>query len=216
MQTRINILDIYTLYDPSKCERSVFLRINRKTRSKPSDFDTPTKIPNEQYKLEHLLQFDKYADLSRWNLEDKVRKTIRAVIEGFPVIYQGAFIAKLPSGDIEVIGTPDFLIKDNGSYRIRECSLSSNVDESHRSGIIYQLELYGWLFENTFKFKPSMLEIYLGDKTIKEFEYSGDALVLKEFDKIISILSLKEEQYKLSQSSGSDFIESCLNKAEEI
>ena len=169
MQSRIKVSDIYTLYDPSKCERRVFLRINRKTESKLSDFDNQSKIPNEQLKLEHLLRFDNYTDLSGWNLEDKVRKTIRAVLEGIPVIYQGAFIVKLPSSDVELIGTPDFLIKDNDSYRIGQCSLSRNVDESHRRGIVYQLELYGWLFEKTFKIKPSMLEIYWEIKLLRNF-----------------------------------------------
>jgi predicted RecB family nuclease len=217
MITRINATDFSTLYLPSKCERRVYLRSKGESESKPSEFAKFIKALGEQHELEHLLQFEKYTDLSKWNLRDRVRKTIRSVIEGLPVIYQGAFIVKLPSKNVEVVGTPDFLIKDDDSYKIRICSLPTKVDESHNQEILLQLELYGWLFENTFKKRPTKLEIYSGDKIIKEFEYTGGESALKELDEIISIYAMEEEPQTLvewSKCFGCVFMERCWKKKE--
>ena len=216
MLKRINVSDIFSLYDSSKGERKLYIRINRESELNYFDFDNHSKIHSKQHELECLLKFDNYVDLSGWNIEERVRKTIRAVTEGLPVIYQGAFIVKLPSKNVEIIGTPDFLIKDKGSYSIRECSLSRNVDAKHLTGIAYELELYGWLFENTFRKRPSKLVFCLGDMTIKEFPYNGGELILCDLDTIISLLDLEKEQDKISVSPRSSFIDHCLHKAEEV
>ena len=216
MEKRINVSDIYSLYDAPKCERKLYLRINRVTKADFSRFDRHNKIQSKQHELEHLLMFDNYVDLSGWNFEDRVRKTIRAIVEGVPIIYQGAFIVNLPSKSVEIIGTPDLLIKDNGSYSIRECCLSRNVDPKHLTGITYQLELYGWLFENTFGTKPSKLEIYFGDKTLKEIPYRRGDLILGDLATIISLLEMEKGRNNQSLNPRSSFIDHCLQKAGEV
>jgi len=74
------------------------------------------------------------------------------------------------------------------------------------------LQLYGWLFESTFKLKPSRLEVYQGDKTIKGFEYSGGDIVLKEIHDIFSILNLDKPPYseiEFLKCDDCDFVELC-------
>jgi len=183
----------YSLYRPSQCERRVYLMAHGVRQPPASDFDMLLKDLGDRHEKEHLASFPQYKDLSDGNLADRARRTKDAVAQGVPVIYQGALRAAFPDSRDIVSGSPDFMIRDGESYRIRDCKLARSMGNGRHPEIDLQLQTYGWLFGKTFAKPPSALEAYLGDRTIVSTPYQGDESALNEIARIRE-LSLREDE----------------------
>jgi predicted RecB family nuclease len=208
----------YTLRSPSKCERRVFLRAHGEQEAAPSPFDELLQELGRRHETEHLSQFDEVLDLSEGTLEERIERTKTAIANWAPVIYQGVLRSSLARSNTEVVGIPDFLIKDGQSYGIRDCKLSRKVSEEHHSEVIRQLELYGWLFEQTMGKAPAGLEVYLGDRSVLPLPYSGATDTLAELEFILSLSTRADEPYSpvgWSKCSGCGFRERCWKIAED-
>lgn len=190
---RISASSHYSLYRPSLCERRVYLAARGVRQPPASDFDVLLKDLGDRHEKEHLASFPQYKDLSDGNLADRVRRTKDAVAQGVPVIYQGALRAAFPDSRDIVSGSPDFMIRDGESYRVRDCKLARSMGSGRHPEIDLQLQTYGWLFEKTFAKQPSALEAYLGDRTIVSTMYRGDESALNEIARIRE-LSLRDDE----------------------
>jgi len=190
---RISASSHYSLYRPSLCERRVYLAARGVRQPPASDFDVLLKELGDRHEKEHLASFPQYKDLSDGNLADRVRRTKDAVAQGVPVIYQGALRAAFPDSRDIVSGSPDFMIRDGESYRVRDCKLARSMGSGRHPEIDLQLQTYGWLFEKTFAKQPSALEAYLGDRTIVSTMYRGDESALNEIARIRE-LSLRDDE----------------------
>ena len=175
---------IYSLFRPSKCDRRVYLNAHGVAGLDKSEFEKLIEELGQKHERNHLDAFPDYLDLSEGSLEERIAATIDAVSAGVAVIYQGVLRSHLPVEGTEVIGIPDFLIADERTYRIRDCKLSRHADEENHPEILRQVELYGWLFEQTFPKKPSLLEVYLGDETLKPLEYRGGGSAIETLSHI--------------------------------
>jgi predicted RecB family nuclease len=116
--------------------------------------------------------------------EERFAGTREAVREHVRVIYQGGFISRvtLSGGEAEVVGLPDFLILDETGYTVRDAKIARRINEDDHPEILLQLQLYGWLFEETLGVPPLRLEVYSG---------AGD-MVTVAYDRVraLSVLEL--------------------------
>ena len=91
------------------------------------------------------------------------------------MIYQGEFAVDTVVGGmpVTIVGRPDFLILDGDGYLIRDSKLSRQVDEDHHKEIMLQLQLYGWLFEQTVGTPAKRLQVHTGKGDIVDVPYDG-------------------------------------------
>lgn len=207
----------YSLYRPSECDLRIYLRAHDEKETEPSEFEKLIKELGLRHEREHLSAFHEFEDLRDGSFDERIERTFTAVTKSVPVIYQGVLYAKFPGTGDSVVGVPDFMIKEGETYRIRDSKLARHADERHPE-ILRQLELYGWLFEQTFEKAPASLEAYLGDRTILETSYDGGAIPLELLRGIRSISSLKEEPYSpvgWSKCGGCGFHDRCWSRAKE-
>lgn len=208
----------YSLYRPSLCERRVYLIAHGETLPPASDFDVLLRDLGERHEKEHLAAFPRYKDLSDGNLADRAQRTKDAVAQGVQVIYQGALRAAFPGTRDIVSGSPDFMILDGESYRIRDCKLARSMGNGRHPEIDLQLQTYGWLFEKTFAKQPSALEAYLGNRTIVSTPYRGAESAVKEIARIRELSLREEEPYDpvgWTKCSACAFRERCWSIAEK-
>lgn len=92
----------------------------------------------------------------------------------------------------DVVGRPDFFIRENGGYLIRDCKLSRRFNENDHPEIFRQLELYGWLYEQTLGSPPVRLEAYMGDGQIQRVPHQPDK-ALEVLSWMQGLKQLKEE-----------------------
>ena len=140
----------------------------------------------ERHEQRHLNQLGNY-----FHAHGNVGETQKAFVQKENVIYQPEMEVSHPTyGD--VVGRPDFFIRGDGGYLIRDCKLSRRFNEDDHPEIFRQLELYGWLYEQTFGNPAVRLEAYMGDGQIQTVPYQPDrALEVLAF--IEGIKQLPEE-----------------------
>src|ERR1019366_4519790 len=90
-------------------------------------------------------------DLSEVPQEERFTKTQEAIAARAAVIYQPAFqvMTVIEGIECEVVGYPDFLILDGDEYIIRDSKMARRIDNDHHPEIVFQVGLYGYLFEQT-------------------------------------------------------------------
>ena len=210
--------DIYSLYRPQKCERRIFLRKHNIPEAEAGDFEKLIIELGQRHEAEHLASFPKYADLSQGSLDERIEKTREAIDSNADVIYQGVLTAKLPGTEDMVIGIPDFLILKAQTYKIRDCKLARHADEDRHPEILLQLQLYGWLFEETVKKPVRGLEVYLGDRTLASIPIEKDNSVLEIMNKIRLLSMQSDEPYSpvgWSKCDGCGFDNRCWKIAKD-
>src|SRR5688572_4908170 len=142
--------DIYTHNRPSKCDLRVYLKEKRVPESEPSPYARVLKRLGLRHEQAHLATFLDVEDLR--SIEDpteRLNRTKLAVAAGASVIYQPLLKAaiRIAGVECEVSGVPDFLIKDNLGYRIRDSKMSRRITQKDHPEIILQMQTYAWLFE---------------------------------------------------------------------
>ena len=148
---RLTPSDIVNLYRPTPCSLRVYLREKGVPGAEPSAFDQILQTLGQRHEEAHLATLGAYEDLSVVPQDERVQRTTDAIRNCVPVIYQGEFAVDTVVGGmpVTIVGRPDFLILDGDGYLIRDSKLSRQVDEDHHKEIMLQLQLYGWLFEQT-------------------------------------------------------------------
>ena len=152
--------------------------------------------------------------------DERVQRTLEAVRNRIPVIYQGELACDtvLDGTQVTVVGRPDFLILDSDGYLIRDSKLSRKVDEKHHVDIALQLQLYGWLFEHLVGTLAKRLEVHAGGGDIIEVPYDGGSAALAELARILATQRLGAEPYEplgwRKCSGGCGYYDRCWEQAE--
>jgi predicted RecB family nuclease len=119
---------------------------------------------------------------------------------------------------VTIVGRPDFLILDGDGYLIRDSKLSRQVDEDHHKEIMLQLQLYGWLFEQTVGTPAKRLQVHTGKGDIVDVLYDGGAAALSELTKIVGLKRLAAEPYEpvgwTKCGAGCGYYDHCWQQAE--
>jgi predicted RecB family nuclease len=216
---RLTASDFMTYWRPSACELRVFLHEKGEPEAEPGAFDEVMRRLGIRHERKHLATLGPYLDLSTVLLDERVGRSLEAIANKVPVIYQPAFAIRhmIAGTEVEIVGAPDFLILDGDGYLIRDCKMSRRIEAEIHPEIIVQVQLYGWLFERSTGFPAEELQVYNGMKEIVGVEDDGGKWALAVLKNLISIRELKEEPYEpvgWSKCGGCGFNERCMDKAE--
>lgn len=215
---QLNVSDIVTLYRPEKCVRRVFLQASGTDRREPTEWELLLEELGRRHEQLHLTTFKGLIDVSSGNLDERIELTSAAISDKAPTIYQGVFQARLPGSDSFILGIPDFLIRENEGYTIRECKLARHADEKNHPEILRQLELYAWLFEQTCGERPIAIEAFLGSNELVRIESYDYSDAFNELAVVRQAKGQGEEPYApvgWSKCSHCRYRQYCWSKAEE-
>ena len=217
---RLSASDIISLYRPTLCALRIYLREQRVPEAEPDIFEEILQTLGERHERQHLATLGQYEDLSAAPADERVQRTLEAVRNRIPVIYQGELACDtvLDGTQVTVVGRPDFLILDSDGYLIRDSKLSRKVDEKHHVDIALQLQLYGWLFEHLVGTLAKRLEVHAGGGDIIEVPYDGGSAALAELTRILATQRLGAEPYEplgwSKCSGGCGYYDRCWEQAE--
>jgi predicted RecB family nuclease len=217
---RLTPSDIYTRYRPSLCDLRVFLRQRGAPESEPSPYENVLRVLGRRHEQRHLETFPVYEDLRQiTNSTELAKRTSIAISASAPVIYQPLLKANITIGDVEceVIGRPDFLVRQEAGYKIRDSKMSRRINKKDHPEIILQMQLYGWLFRQDFPTANFVLEVHAGTGEIVPISYDGDEVVLEELRRVVQIAQLQSEPFSpvgLSKCGHCGFNDRCWQIAE--
>lgn len=168
--------DITLYYRPSKCWRRLDCRRLGLPEAKPSPYAEVLRDLGMRHEKAHLGTLEPVFDLSSGTQEARIEATKRLLREGTPCIYQPVLTADAPfDAQAQILGIPDFLIRENDGYVVRDCKISRRITAKDHPEILEQVDLYGWLIEANTGRAPVRLEVLAGDGTMHILPYArGD------------------------------------------
>jgi len=187
---RLSASDIVSLYRPAPCSLRVYLREHDVAETEPSAYDQIIERLGRLHEQIHLATLGAYEDMSTVERDQRLSRTLEAIKNHAPVIYQGEFAcdATINGVSVAIVGRPDFLILDGDGYVIRDSKLSRKVDEDHHEEITLQLQLYGWLFERTVGVAARRLEVHTGTGAIVEVPYDGGVAAIDRLAEVLEAI----------------------------
>jgi predicted RecB family nuclease len=216
---RLIASDFITHHRPSPCDLRVWLRHRGEPEREASEYEKVLRRLGERHEREHLAGLGAYLDLSRLAEEERIRRTLDAIANRVPVVYQPAFRATPNFGDVEaeILGIPDFLILDGDGYIISDSKMARRIDEDNHHEILLQVQLYGWLFEKSSGAPPKALQVFSGMKETVVVPYDGGVSALAAFERLLAVKQQETEAYEpvgWSKCSPCGYNERCWNRAE--
>jgi predicted RecB family nuclease len=216
---KLTASDFYTFFSPSKCELRVYLKHIGKKEAPHGPYEEVLFRLGERHEAAHLATFPESVDLSGGTLEEREKKTREAVENRASVIYQAVLKTtyELGGGKYEILGEPDFLIRHQNGYIIRDSKISRRITDKDHPEILRQLEIYGWLYEQTLGIPLKGLEVHSGPGDIIEVNYDGGIAALSLLKDIASLKTAKAEIYSpvgWSKCGGCPFYGHCWPRAE--
>ncbi|MGA9184089.1 MAG: TM0106 family RecB-like putative nuclease [Candidatus Acidiferrales bacterium] len=195
---RLTPSDLIAYYRPKECELRVWLRARGEREEAASEYDQVLRRLGQRHERQHLATLGECVALDTGTEEERVRRTLEAVRAGRGVVYQAALrtTRRMGGAEVEIFGSPDFLIRADGGYAIRDAKMARRIDEANHPEILMQLQVYGWLFEQNFGRGPVALEICNGKAELVRVGYDGAAGALEMLDRIFEIERSAEEPYE--------------------
>lgn len=214
MTLTIKPSDFYSLYSPSSCKLRLYLIRKGIKTAPPGAFEQVIFRLGQRYEKNHLSTFPAFSDLTG----KPSANTLEEIQKGSPVIYQGELQTQVSVDGqvIEIVGIPDFIIKDGTGYSIRDCKIARHVTEKDHPEIPRQLHMYGWLFERTTGKRPLRLEVLKGDGNIELIDYESEDTAISHLRELLEIISLQEEPYSpvgWSKCGGCGYNDFCITRA---
>lgn len=182
--------DFYRVFRPSPCDLRLYLHHKGVEAAKPGPFEEVIIRLGVRHENAHLSGLDEVTDVSEGPLEERRRRTLDAIEAGVPVIYQPVFAATLRLGDrdCDVVGIPDLLIRESSGHVIRDVKLSRRITEDDHPEIIWQLRLYGRLYEVVTGNAPVRLEVFSGKSEIVPIDPAAPGAVEEKLAQFLSVI----------------------------
>lgn len=199
MSLTLSPSDLYTLHSPSKCALRVWLLARGHVPAPPGAFEQLMERLGREHERRHFESLGPATvSLQGVPRPERERLTRQAVADGAPAIYQPALRAELEIDEeaIAIVGDPDFLIRAEQGYLVRDAKIAREITEKDHPEILRQLELYGWLYEQTFDAPPTALEVFAGTEEIVPLPYDGGVRALREMAEIRRLEALPAEPYE--------------------
>lgn len=149
-----NASEFHFYYQLKPCALRLHLRAKGLEPEEPDAYHKLLEKLGQRHEQRHLATLSEHV-----NAGGNVDVTVAAVAKRERVIYQPA-MRVVHDRYGEIVGVPDFFIRDGEAYLIRDCKLSRRFAEEHHPEIFRQLELYGWLYQQTFGTPPLRLEAF--------------------------------------------------------
>lgn len=211
---QLSASDLYRLYRPSECELRVWLAARHEVAGAPAPFAELLYRLGREHEARHRRELEPVLDLSRGTPASRRARTRAAIEEKVPVVYQGRLEAslKLDEGEFTVVGEPDFLVRVEGGYAIRDAKLARRLGERDNPAIVRQLQLYGWLFQRNFGRPPARLEVFSALGTVEPIPDEGGKAALADLARMARLVGARRppvEPVGFSKCLGCDFREHC-------
>lgn len=216
---RLIASDLITRFRPSPCDLRVWLRHHDAPEREATEYELVLRRLGNRHEQEHLATLGACLDLSGMAEEERIRRTSAAIADSVPVIYQPAFRVMHTFGETEaeIIGYPDFLIRDCDGYIVRDAKMARRIDDENHPEILLQVQLYGWLFERNVGFPPKAFQVFSGMKEIVPVAYDGGVAALAALERIAALKQREQETYEpvgWSKCGPCGYNERCWNQAE--
>ena len=194
---RLTATDLYTLLRPGRCELRVHLDHGREERLPPGPFEELLFKLGGQHEAVCLSSFPEVLDLRGVSELTRLDATRQAVGDRVPVIYQAALQAQatVEGVDCEIYGEPDFLVRKPDGYALQDAKLSRRINASDHPEILASLQLYAWLYEQTFGELPVSVDVLAGDGSTVPVEYEGPETALSLLGEILAAKMSAEPPY---------------------
>lgn len=194
---KITAQDFHALYRPSECGLRVFLRAKGEPEAEPSEFDQVLFRLGQRHEANHLATFPQATDLRAVVYDRRAQETTVLVAKGVAVLYQAVLkhSATMDGVACEFVGEPDFLIREDDNYVIRDVKMARRVDEDNHPEILLQLQFYGWLYKQVFGKSPIRLEALNGQGEIVVIPDDGGATVLAQIRELLRLKQLIQAPY---------------------
>jgi len=188
---------LYSYYQPSQCGRRIYFHHLGMPEAEPSPYEQVLLKLGKQHEKAYLRTLEKVEDLSPASLAERITLTTSLINDRASIIYQPAFLAESIWGSTRrmVFGAPDFIVLEGDSYIIRDCKLPRRINDRDHPEILRQLELYGWLFQETVGRPPAGLEVVSGTGEIVDVPNNGGREALEVLRRIDRFQKLSEEPY---------------------
>jgi predicted RecB family nuclease len=156
--------DFYRAYRPSECDMRLYLHHQGVQAADPGPYEEVIRRLGDRHERAYLATFADVVDLSQGTHEERRIATLNAIQAGAAVIYQPLFAAtvELAGQSCDLVGSPDFLIREDENYIVRDVKMTRRITEKDHPEILWQLRLYGWLFELAVGRAPLRLEVFNG------------------------------------------------------
>lgn len=211
--------DFYRAYRPSACDLRLYLHHRETPGAEPSEFEEVIRRLGERHENAHLATFDNVTDLSDGSFEERRQRTIDAIKNRAPVIYQGVFSEPLRIGarDCQVTGIPDLLIQDGDSYVIRDVKMARRLTEKEHAEIFWQLRLYGYLFNRVTGKAPVRLEVFGGASEVVQIDAGDNGAVENKLSHYVDVMLGAQPPFEpvgWTKCGGCGYHETCWKEAE--
>jgi predicted RecB family nuclease len=126
---KLTAQDIHRQYAPSECDLRVHLHERGVRESPPTEFEQVLMRLGQRYEAAHLTTIPEAVDLRSVDLETRFEKTVALVGDGCPALYQPVLkmMMTLDGVDGEVVGKPDFLIREGDGYVVRDVKMARHT-----------------------------------------------------------------------------------------
>ena len=194
---KITAQDFHALYRPSECGLRVFLRARGEPEAEPGEFEQVLFRLGQRHEAKHLATFPQVADLRAVAFDNRAQETMALVANGEAVLYQPVLknLATIDGALCEFVGEPDFLIRENGGYVVRDVKMARRVDNENHPEILLQLQFYGWLYRQVFGQPPIRLEALNGQGEIVVVPDDGGVMVLAQMRELLRLKQLVQTPY---------------------
>jgi predicted RecB family nuclease len=214
---KLTAQDFYALFAPSECGLRVYLRAKGEPEAEPSEFEEVLRRLGQCHEAKHLATFKKVVNFGDIPFEERATATMAHVRAGAAVLYQPALkcLTTLDGVPFEVVGEPDFLIRENDDYVIRDVKMVRRVDEESHPEVMLQLQYYGWLYTQVFGSAPLRLEVFNGQSAVVTVPEDAES-VLGHLRRVLKLKLLDKAPYQpvgWSKCTGCGFHDPCWTEA---
>ena len=135
---KFTVQNIYDFYSPSLCERRLFYRFIGEEETPPGPFEEVIFMLGQRHEKNYVNSLGEYIDVSKVSRGQQPEKTKELIQNNTPVIYQGVLAGNeiINGSQVQIIGVPDIMIRENSSYIIRDCKLARHADEKKHPEIL--------------------------------------------------------------------------------
>jgi predicted RecB family nuclease len=205
--------DFYRAYRPSECNKRIYLHHKGIKAADPGPYEEVIRRLGDRHERKYLATFQGVVDLTRGTNDERQVATLEAIRVGTAVIYQPMFTATLELGGqaCNVVGIPDLLIREGEEYLIRDVKMTRRIAEHPE--ILWQLRLYGWLFERAIQRPPLRLEVFNGRSELIAIEPEPVEDTLTRLAVLIADADAPFEPVGWSRCGGCGYNERCWGEA---
>ncbi|MBN1594773.1 PD-(D/E)XK nuclease family protein, partial [candidate division FCPU426 bacterium] len=210
--------DLHSYYRPSKCALRVYLKQQGLPAGAEGPYEKILRRLGERHEQRYLEAFPATENIAAYPRSQRRRRTLEAVQHGASVLYHPVFAAQctLHGRSCDVWGEPDLLIRSGEGYIIREVKMPLRINEQDHPEIIRQLQLYSWLYAQTFQRPPVRLEVFNGASAVEAVLDAGEETLLQLLDAIVGWRCATHEPFSpigWSKCGGCGFHDYCWARA---